>query len=69
MTTSSILEKKSRVERLRELVKRIKKGEKLTAFQLAVEYDKTINVIYRNVSTLRCEGLIPAGFKFAERKN
>lgn len=65
---ASILDKKSRVERLRELVARIAKGEKLSAFDLAVQYDKSINVIYRDIKDLKSEGLIPEGFELSRKE-
>lgn len=60
----NVLEKKSRSERLRELRDRINRGEKLTAFGLAVEYGRSLNVIYRDVETLRLMGAIPSDWKF-----
>jgi len=62
---SKLLERKARVERLREIVKRVTDGKGFSAFNLAVEYDISINVVYRDIKTLRDEGLIPKDFKFA----
>lgn len=64
---SSLLDTKSRVERLREIVKKVKKKESLNAFGLAVEYDVSINVIYRDIKALKAEGLIPKDFEFARK--
>jgi len=64
----SILDEKSRVERLREIVDMVEKGEKFSAFDLAVRYMISINVVYRDVSTLRSEGLIPTDFEFAPKR-
>lgn len=64
---SKLLEQKSRVERLREIVKRVKAGKKFSAFDLAVEYNISINVVYRDIKTLRKEKLIPKGFVFARK--
>lgn len=49
------------------MVSRISRGECLSAFQLAVMYDVSINVVYRDIKTLRDEGLIPAGWVFSRR--
>ena len=64
---SKLLEQKSRVERLREIVERVKKGKKFSAFDLAVQYDISINVVYRDIKTLREEKLIPEDFVFARK--
>ena len=64
---SNLLERKSRVERLREIVKRVQDGKTFTAFNLAVEYDISINVVYRDIKTLKDEDLIPRDFMFARK--
>lgn len=64
---SKLLDKKSRVERLREIVARIAKGEQFSAFDLMVQYDISLNVIYRDVSTLKKEGLISESWAFARK--
>jgi len=64
----SILDEKSRVERLREIVGMIARGEQFSAFDLAVKYMVSINVVYRDVNTLKSEGLIPANFEFARKE-
>ena len=64
----SILDEKSRVERLREIVTMVKKGEKFSAFGLAVRYCISINVVYRDIKALRDEKLIPENFEFAPKK-
>jgi len=63
-----LLEKQSRVERLRSIVERIKKGEGLSAFDLAVIYDISINVAYRDIKALREEGYIPEDWQFAKKE-
>lgn len=68
MKTKSILDEKSRVERLREIVDAVKKGKQFSAFDLAVRYNVSINVIYRDIKTLRDEGLIPEDFEFARKE-
>jgi len=65
---SKLLEIKSRVERLREIVGAVKRGEQFSAFDLAVKYNVSINVIYRDIKTLKDEGLIPNGFEFARKE-
>ena len=68
MVKSSLLTQKSRVERLREIVAMVKKGERFSAFDLAVRYCISINVVYRDIKALRDEGLIPEDFAFAPKK-
>ena len=68
MVKSTLLTQKSRVERLREIVAAVKKGEKFSAFDLAAKYFISINVVYRDVRLLREEGLIPRDFAFAPKK-
>lgn len=63
-----LLERKSRVERLREIVAAVKRGEKFSAFALAVMYDVSINVIYRDIKALRDEKLIPKDWKLSARE-
>jgi len=65
---SGLLDKVSRVERLREIVARIKRGEKFTAFDLAVWYDVSINVAYRDIKALKDEGYISSDWEFARKK-
>jgi len=67
MMKSSLLDRKSRVERLREIVAAIKRGEQFSAFDLAVRYFVSINVVYRDIKTLRDEGLIPEDWTFARK--
>ena len=64
----SILDQQSRVERLREIVAMVKKGERFSAFDLAVRHFVSINVIYRDITELRKENLIPADFEFARKE-
>ena len=64
---SKLLERKSRVERLREIVKRVQDNKAFSAFDLAVEYDISINVVYRDIKTLREERLIPVDFVLARK--
>jgi len=68
MSQSKLLSQKSRVERLREIVGAIKKDEKFSAFDLAVRYNVSINVIYRDFKALRGEKLIPKGFEFSRKE-
>ena len=68
MVKSTLLSQKSRVERLREIVAMVKKGEKFSAFDLAVKYCISINVVYRDVGALKSEDLIPKDFAFAPKK-
>ncbi len=63
-----ILSRKSRVERLREITKKIKDGEELTAFDLAVDYSISINVVYRDVKALKDEGYIPKDWTFTHKE-
>ena len=64
----SILDEVSRVERLREIVDAVKHGRGFSAFDLAVKYNLSINVIYRDLHTLRDEGLIPKDFEFTRKE-
>ena len=64
----SLLDQKSRVERLREIVDAVKRGKRFSAFDLAVKYNISINVVYRDIKTLRDEELIPGGFEFARKE-
>ena len=63
-----LLDKQSRVERLREIVVRVKKGEKFSAFDLAVIYDISINVAYRDIKSLKEEGYIPSDWQFTRKE-
>ena len=67
MTRSGLLDQLSRVERLREIVNAVKRGERFSAFGLAVKYDVSINVIYRDIKALRDEKLIPEDFVFTKK--
>jgi len=64
-----LLDRMGRSERLRDIVKRVKGGEAFSAFRLAVEYDVSINVVYRDIKALRDEGLVPRDFKLAKRSS
>ena len=64
----SILDEKSRVERLREIVDMVARKEQFSAFDLAVKYDISINVVYRDIKTLKDEKLIPGDFEFAPKR-
>lgn len=64
----SLLDQKSRVERLREIVKAIERGKKFSAFDLAVKYNISINVVYRDIKALRDEKLIPGDFEFVRKE-
>ena len=65
---NKLLERKSRVERLREIVKRVQEDKMFSAFDLAVEYDISINVVYRDIKTLRDESLIPKDYILARKE-
>jgi len=64
---SHLLEQISRPERLREIVRMVRDKEAFAAFDLAVKFDISINVIYRDLKALRSEKLIPKSFKFARK--
>ena len=68
MSPLDLLKRKSRVERLREISKRVKKGETFSAFDIAVEYDISVNVVYRDIKTLRDGGYIPDEFVFTRKE-
>lgn len=63
-----LLGRKSRVERLREIVKMVKKGKKFSAFDLAVQYDVSMNVVYRDIKALKTGGYVPADWEFAKKE-
>lgn len=63
-----LLNRKSRVERLREIKEGIIAGEKYSAFDLAVKYDISINVVYRDIKTLKDEGYIDKDWQFARKE-
>ncbi len=62
-----MLKRKSRVERLREITQGIKEGKTYSAFDLAVVYDISINVIYRDIKFLRDGGYIPTDWEFTRK--
>lgn len=66
--TTGLLDKMSRVERLRDIVARIQREEKFSAFDIAVWYDVSINVAYRDIKALKDEGYISSDWVFAPRK-
>ena len=66
---TGLLDRMSRVERLREIVERIKRGEKLSAFGLAVVYDVSINVVYRDIKSLKDAGYISSDWQFTPRRS
>lgn len=63
-----ILSRKSRVERLREIAKGVNDGEKYSAFDLAVKYAISVNVVYRDIKTLKDEGYISADWIFTHKE-
>lgn len=63
-----LLNRKSRVERLREIKEGIIAGEQYSAFDLAVKYDISINVVYRDIKTLKDEGYIDITWQFARKE-
>ena len=65
---SKLLEQKSRVERLREIVDMIARKEQFSAFDLAIKYNISINVCYRDIKTLKDEKIIPKTFEFARKE-
>lgn len=69
MMKVGLLDRKSRVERLREIVAAIKRGEQFSAFDIAVRYLVSINVVYRDIKALRDEGLIPADWAFIRKSD
>ena len=64
---SKLLERKSRVERLREIVKMVEDGKRFSAFDLAVSFDVSLNVVYRDIKALRDESLLPTSFAFTHK--
>jgi predicted DNA-binding transcriptional regulator YafY len=67
MINEGLLDKISRPERLRAIRDRIKRGEKLSAFDLAVWYNVSINVIYRDINDLKGGKFIPADWEFTRK--
>ena len=65
---SKLLEQKGRSERLKEIYSMVTRGEQFSAFELAVKYNISINVVYRDIKTLRDEKLIPKDFEFVRKK-
>lgn len=63
-----MLQRKSRVERLRELSKRINDGSKFSAFDIAVEYSISPNVVYRDIKTLKELGYIKEDWEFTRKE-
>jgi transposase len=61
------LTKFSRQERLKKIILDVKEGQKYSAFDLAVQFDVSLNVIYRDISALRDEGYIPKDWTFEKR--
>lgn len=66
--TIGLLDKLSRVERLRDVVARVKRGEKFSAFDIAVWYDVSINVAYRDIKALKTEGYLPTDWAFTRKR-
>ena len=62
------LDKLSRQERLKKVIQDVKDGKKFSAFDLAVEYNVSLNVIYRDISALRDGGYIPIDWNFEKRE-
>ena len=61
------LDKLSRQERLKQVIEDVKNGKKFSAFDLCVQYNVSMNVIYRDISALREEGYIPKEWQFEKR--
>ena len=68
MPQKGLLDRKGRIERLREIVAAVKRGEKFSAFGLAVKYNISINVVYRDIKALKDEGLLPKSFEFVRKE-
>jgi len=66
--TTRLLDKMSRVERLRDIVARVKRGEEFSAFDIAVWYDVSINVAYRDIKALKDERYIPKDWTFKRKQ-
>ena len=62
-----LLDKVSRTERLREIVAKVQSKVPFSAFDLAVEYGVSINVVYRDIKALREGGYIPEGWIFSKK--
>ena len=62
------LDKLSRQERLKKIIQDVKDGKKFSAFELAVEYNVSLNVIYRDISALRDAKYIPVDWNFEKRE-
>jgi predicted DNA-binding transcriptional regulator YafY len=61
------LDKLSRQERLKQIIQDVKEGKGFSAFDLAVRFDVSLNVIYRDISALREGTYIPSDWKFEKR--
>ncbi len=57
----------SRVERLRAIRDLARDGEQVTAFDLAVRFGVSPNVIYRDIKELREADVLPKGWELAKR--
>ena len=66
--TTGLLDKLSRVERLRDIVARIGRREGFSAFDIAVWYDVSLNVAYRDIKALKDEGYIPQDWAFRRKR-
>ena len=67
MTSVINLDKLSRQERLKQVIQDVKEGKHFSAFDLAVQYDVSLNVIYRDISALRDGKYIPEEWTFEKR--
>lgn len=61
------LSQKSRVERLRDIINLATASEKVTAFDLAVRFNVSPNVIYKDVKELRDSELIPSTWQLEKK--
>ena len=61
------LDKLSRQERLKQIIQDVKDSKGFSAFDLAVRFDVSLNVIYRDVSALREGEYIPSNWRFEKR--
>lgn len=67
MIKKEVLERLSRPERLRDIIRRTEDGQTFSAFDLAVLYDVSLNVVYRDIKELKDSGLISESFSLTRR--
>lgn len=64
----TILDQQYRGDRLRDIVKMVKRSERFSAFDLAVRFGVSLGVVYRDIKTLRKEGLLPKDWGFSRKE-